>query len=311
MKRFFLNWVFFALPLLVLMAVGEAVVRHYPNSYRYKSQWMDEQADSVQTLVLGASHIYYAIIPDMLAPGTFNLSNVSQLYEYDWFLLNHYSHRLGNLRNVVLVIDECSPFDAPMEQLPEDRFRCIYYRLYMGYDKHSRWSKYGFELSSYPSFRRKLWPAIQYVFSHRATLDCDSLGFGTAFATQARFDSLAIQRDSYIAIERHRCKDWKLVDNNRDYLFRIAAWCRRHDVRLVLVTTPMWHGFYDNINERQLSVMYDIAEQCVEQYGAIYVDYMRDSRFHGTDFHDGDHLSRQGAEKFTRIIRDEVGGFNP
>ena len=309
MKRFVKYLALFALPLLALLLVGEWLVRQYPNSYRYKTEWMDAHADTVQTLLMGASHIYYAIIPDSLAPNTFNLSNVSQLYEYDWFLLQRYGDRLKNLRNMVVVIDDCSPFDAPMEQLPEDWYRCIYYRLYMGYDKHPLWSRYAFELSSSPTFQRKLMPALRYALTRKATIDCDSLGFGTAFATPEHFDSVAMQRESDIAIERHRCKDWTLVDNNRDYLFKIAQWCQQHQVRLVLITTPMWQGFYSKIGQRQLDIMHDLAQQCVEQYGATYHDYMRDPRFQGTDFHDGDHLSRQGAEKFTRILKEEVGGF--
>ena len=309
MKGFVKHLFIFVLPLLVLAALGEALVRHYPNSYRYKSEWMDRHADSVQTLLMGASHIYYSVIPDSLGHAAFNLSNVSQLYEYDWFLLDRYSSRLGRLRNLVLVIDDSSPFDAPMEQLPEDWHRCIYYRLYMDYDKHSLWSKYGFELSSYTTFRRKLMPALRYVLTGESTLDCDSLGFGTAFATPASFDTAMMRRESDIAIERHRCKDWNLVKTNSDYLFKIADWCQRRGVRLVLVTTPMWSGFYSKIDPKQLQVMYDLAQQCVDRYGAEYRDYLRDRRFQGTDFRDGDHLSRQGAEKFTRILRDEVGGF--
>lgn len=309
MKRFVKYLVLFALPLLALLAAGEWLVRQYPNSYRYKAEWMDAHADSVQTLVMGASHIYYAVIPDSLGADVFNLSNVSQLYEYDWFLLNRYSARLGRLRNLLLVVDDTSLFDAPMEQLPEDWHRCIYYRLYMGYDKHPLWSRYGFELSSNPTFRRKLMPALRYAINGEVNLDCDSLGFGTAFVTPDRFDSVAMQRESDIAIERHRCKDWSLVANNRDYLFKITQWCQQHQVRLLLVTTPMWHGFYNKIDKKQLEVMYQIANQCVARYGAIYKDYMRDPRFQGTDFHDGDHLSRQGAEKFTRILKEEIGGF--
>ncbi len=309
MKRFVKYLMVFALPLLVLLVAGEALVRHYPNSYRYKAEWMDAHADSVKALIMGASHIYYAVIPDSLKPDAFNLSNVSQLYEQDWFLLQRYGKRLNSLQTVVLNIDECAPFDPPMEELPDDWYRCIYYRLYMGCDKHPLWSRYGFELSSHPTFRRKLVPALRYAFTGKATIDCDSLGFGTAFVTPQCFDSVMMQRESDIAIERHRCKDWTLVDNNRDYLFKIAQWCQQHQVRLVLITTPMWQGFYSKIGQRQLDVMHHLAQQCVEQYGATYYDYMCDPRFQGTDFHDGDHLSRQGAEKFTKILKEELGGF--
>ena len=296
----------FLLPLLMLLLVGEWFVRLYPNSYRYKTEWMDAHADSVRVLMLGASHVYYGIVPGQLAANSFSMANVAQPYECDWFLLDKYADRLTHLTDVVLSVDDSSPFDLPLEQLPNDWHRCIYYRLYMDYGKHSQWSKYGFELASLSSYRRKIASALEWVVTGEPHLDCDSLGAYAPSETTEEFDSLYMLNRSKVILERHRCKDWSQVDKNCAYLYRIADWCKQHRVRLHLVTMPLWRGYYDKIDPKQRERMHQIARHCVEQYGATYHDYMRDTRFWGEDFQDCDHLSPQGARKFTRILREDI-----
>lgn len=85
---------------------------------------------------------------------TYNLCQVSQIFEYDEYLLKRYAPKLKKLREVILIADNSNLFDAPLEQT--EWFRCIYYRLYMDYPKHSLWSKYGFELSNVQAALREI-----------------------------------------------------------------------------------------------------------------------------------------------------------
>lgn len=60
--------------LAAVMAALELVVRHCPNSYSYKWEWMDRNAGRVKTLVLGNSHAYYDVNPSLLGDSAFNLA---------------------------------------------------------------------------------------------------------------------------------------------------------------------------------------------------------------------------------------------
>ena len=100
MKRFLTYSALFLAIMLSIIAVAEMVSRAYPNSYAYKKAWMDANAERVRTLILGGSHTYYAVKPDLLGANAFSLANVSQAPEYDYWLLSTYIHRCKNLKTV-------------------------------------------------------------------------------------------------------------------------------------------------------------------------------------------------------------------
>lgn len=300
MKRYLITVTIFLTLIAVIVGLAEVAVRHLPNSYRFKSQWIEANAPKVNTLILGESHTYYAIIPELLGDSAFSLANVSQTPEYDYWLLERYASRCHNLKTVVMPVDEINVFDPPLEE-GEEWYRCIYYRLYMGYPKHNRSPKYNFEICNIAAFNMKLWPALTHLFTGKASLDCDSTGFGNAFTTPARFDEVYMQRDANTTYNRN--KNAAATDYNRKYFEKIARLCQKRGIRLVLVTTPLWEGYVKKYDRHRYDVMHEVARHCVNNWGAQYLDYMNDPRFKGTDFHDASHLSRQGAEKFTTYLR--------
>lgn len=309
MKRFLKYSALFFSIMLGIITVTEVVTRHYPNSYAYKKQWMDHHAMRVRTLVLGGSHTYYAVKPDLLGEGTFSLANVSQTPEYDYWLFKNYVGRCKNLKTVIMAADETNFFDSPMEEEPQEWYRCRYYRMYMGYPKHSLFSKYNLECSDISTFSRKLIPAIVYLFTGEYQLECDSLGFGSSFTTPAYFDDNRMAKLAEIVAERHRCKDWSTVKRNLSDLMELAKLCKQKGIRLILVTPPMWKGFVKKISYQQLRVMRNCISKIQKETGALYGDYLLDPRFDGVDFYDPDHLSQKGAQKFTVILKQDFGGF--
>ena len=307
MKRFVLRVCVFLLGVAALLGMAEGVVRHYPNSYSYKSQWMDAHAGQVKTLVLGGSHNYYAINPEFMGDSTFNLANVSQLPEQDHMLLSHYIDRCVNLKTVIIAIDETNIFDPPMEQGGE-WYRSIYYNIYMGCQPASYNPKFNFEFAHWETFNRKLGPALKYLVGKTVpSLECDERGFGCNYHTQDSIDKQVMQDDSRVVVERHRCKDWSVVKGHVDHLREIASMCRNRGIKVIAVTTPMWPGIVDMTSSRQLDTMYRVAWEMVDECGVVYKDYIADQRFQGTDFYDPDHLSRQGAEKFTKNLVSDFG----
>ena len=50
-----------------------------------------------------------------------------------------------------------------------------------------------------------------------------------------------------------------------------------------------------------------MTDSCCAKYGAVKCDYSRDARFRDDDFFDSDHLSDQGARKFSAILARDLG----
>ena len=305
MKRFLKYSIFFLALLAILLGCCEVIVRNMPNSYTYKNDWMQENAQRVKTLVLGGSHNYYGVMPSEIGDSVFNLANVSQGHEYDYFLLTKFQKKLISLKNLVIIIDESNIFDSPFEDDDLEWFRAIYYKIYYGYPKHSDFSIYNFEISNFSSFNQKFPKAVKYLFTGKTSPDCDSLGWGCTFFAPEKFDTTAMTAAAKKVIERHRCKNWANVDDNVQYLNRIGDWCKHRGVNLIVITTPMWDKFIEMTSHKQIAVMRKVINDFTTAYGAKYKDYLLDPRFQGIDFNDPDHLSNVGAKKFSHILKQD------
>lgn len=304
MKRFLKYSAIFSAIIVALLGCCEIIVRHIPNSYTMKNEWMTKNGNSVRTLVIGNSHTYYAIKPDAIGDSIFNIANVAQTPEYDYFLLTKFESRLTNLKNLIVIIDESNIFDPPFED-GKEWFRSIYYKIYYGYNKHSDFSIYNYEISNFAIFTLKIQKEFSNFFSDSTSRDCDSLGWGCRFTALERFDSTKMMNNAKYTIETHKTNNLDNVDYNVQYLNKIGDWCKEHNVNIIVITTPMWREYVNMINPKQLSVIYDVINKFTRKYNATFKDYLRDPRFMGNDFRDPDHLSNLGAEKFSHILKHD------
>lgn len=172
----------------------------------------------------------------------------------------------------------------------------------MDCDYHSDFSKYNLELAHTSVFRGKL---KSWLFN-TANNSCDSLGWGTnhSLTHKDRFSTWDI-KNSVLAAQRHTT-DWTHLEENLSDFRKIASYCKARGIRLVLLTTPTWHIYYNHLDKRQLSKMYSLIAQMRREYDLPYYDYLKDTRFTSHDFYDGDHLSEFGAKKFSLLLQEEI-----
>lgn len=296
MRRFIIKVILFVLPAVLVLSGMELLMRHIPNSYRQKYEWMSEHGGDVQTLILGNSHGVFGIKPDMLGTSAYNLCNVSQTFEYDDFLLRHFYPLCKQLKTVILVVDHSNFFDPPLED--GEPYRCIYYRLYMHYPKHALFSRYGFELADVTAARKK----VQNWYKNKH-IPYDHLGWNTSYRKECRRASDLTDDNARKTVLRHHQHGLKYVEDNKASLFSIAAFCQQNHLRLILLQTPVLSAY-----NRAIEFVYDDALQksllaCKEQYGAVIADYSADQRFSYDDLFDADHLNHEGAEKLSAILR--------
>lgn len=308
MKKFITRLLAFLLPALLILTAAELYVRHLPNTYRYKDQWMWQNGQHVRTLVLGNSHAYYDLSPKFMGDSIFNLGNVSQRLEHDLHLLHRYAEACPNLKTVIQVADNSNVFDAPMEE--DEPGRATYYQLYMGYGKHSPLSRYGFELASMTSFWGKMQKSPLFsssVFSGSAArtptaLECDSLGWGTAFRSElCNPDDFLPER-----INEHLLTDSAAWLANKATLQEIAAECQHRNLQLVLLMTPVSEAYTRKASKSQLAEIRQMVISIKNSHPNVQVaDYSQDPRFTKEDFFDSDHLNDRGAKKFSEILSKE------
>jgi hypothetical protein len=296
MRKFLFRVVFFLIPVFCMLAVIEWYMRTIPNTYRMKNEWMLRNAHGVKTLILGNSHGYFALKPSAVGDSIFNLCNVSQRLEQDYFLLCHYADRYDALKQVILVADNSNLFDVPMEC--DEPARVTYYQLYMGYRAHSMLSQYGFELSNAGYFHQKL----RYHYQGQSVM-CDSLGWGNNYVVADRNPDDFLYKN----VREHLFVNWEYTYRNRDYVDSIASWCQQHQVKLILLQTPVCKDYTRKAPAWQLQWVNAMTDSCCAKYGSVKCDYSRDARLSDNDFFDSDHLSDQGACKFSAILAHDLG----
>lgn len=299
MKRFLKLFLLFFIPLLCALGAMEYAVRLVPNEYSYKAEWMEKNADRVETLVLGTSHAFYGINPSYLGPNAFSLANSAQSLQYDKFLLEKYVEKCKNLKRIIIPLSYFTLVSDDMETGSE-WWRVINYKIYFDCPYHSDFSKYNFFISNPEPFRAKLFKCMK----RNITIECDSLGFGYPIYHK----SSPNLSDASVAtwVKHHSAQDFSYVERNKTILRDMAKYCQSHHIELVVVTTPVWYTYFERLNPKQLALMQSFAKELKEQNRVSYLNYMTDKRFVANDFTDCNHMSCDGAQKLSTIIAHEL-----
>ena len=300
MRRFLLRCFGFLVGVICLLGIAEYMARRCPNAYRIKDEWMQSQASSVETLVLGSSHAYAAIQPRCFSTSAFNLANSNQTQRYDWLLLAHDTTTLTLLHAIVYPASSLF-MDYRLEETSE-WYRCIYYQLYSRCPQHSWLSKYAWEVAS---LQTCCWKVQSLLVSGESDRMCDERGWCTYYEAQhwQRERLTAEQVDDRLQKYESRHE----LHGTEWYFDKLASYCQRHGIRLLLVGTPVSSAFRNHRDAQSYLENIDReARQQAARYGCIeYRNYTADSRFTDEDFFDVDHLNSRGAEKFTTILSQD------
>lgn len=278
------------------LMVCEIVVRSMPNSYKQKNEYMLKYGDTVETLIFGSSHTYNGINPEFLEGRVYSLASFGQNLRYDYSLLSRYSDKYKNLKTVIVPISYFSFFSTPYDLEENTKHYITSYHIYMGCPFGSGTIRYNFELADGALFRKKLIACAKRTF-----MTCSPSGFNALKLVDKPKD-----QEKRFEFNEPKVKDWRYFNDNLNELVNIADFCKNHGVRLILITTPTYCTYYESCDTKQLNKMYSTINMIKKKYHLPYFDHLTDDRFVEEDFWDSGHLTDVGAEKFTKILNEEI-----
>lgn len=299
MNKFLRNIFIFSSIIIVILGVLELVARSLPTSYSYKNDWIESDGDKVRNLVLGSSHTYYGLRPDVMGDSTFNLANVSQTPEYDLALLEHYLPLMPNIKRVIIPVSYFTFRDPKIEQGDEWNL-AVRYKIHMGLPLHSVFSIYNLEITDFDAYKGKLKNLILKAPSNI----CDSLGFGLGFTLATRDDRW--KEISRARAAKHTVSTPGRFDEVREVHDRLARLAKQHNIDVVVITTPSWPAYTAALDSVQLAEMYEGIGEMLKNEKVTYYDFLNDARFEDSDYYDPDHLNDLGAAKLTQILADTL-----
>lgn len=299
MKRFLKNVAVFSLITIALLAIGEIVARSLPSSYSYKRNWIINNGNNITTLVLGTSHTYYGIRPDMLGEGSFNLANVSQTPEYDLSLLKTYLPYMPCLKRIIIPISYFTYRDPALEK-GEEWTLAVRYKTQMRLPMHSDYSIYNLEITDFKAYTGKL----KNIVAKNPSNLCDSLGFGLGFDIAHRDPSW--QKKGRERAAKHTLSTPGRMKEVLKIQKQTIAFAEENGIEPIFLTTPVCETYTAAMEPEQFSEMKKCINELEKEYGIKYFDFMNDARFADTDFYDPDHLSDTGASRLSRILADTL-----
>ncbi|MCU0443944.1 MAG: hypothetical protein MUE85_03435 [Microscillaceae bacterium] len=304
MHKFIFKTLLLASPILIIGLGLELMLRYIPNDYQYKKKYMDTESAQIETLILGSSHSFYGINPNYMSPHCFNASHISQSLEYDWEILKNYEPKFKNLKTIILPISYFTLFEKL--EPDKDAWWLKNYLIYYGFFTSQSLKNYSEVLSN--QLYINLYRINAYYLKGNSARYCNNLGWGTNYTSTNAQDLLATGK---IAAWRHtqkninQAKYKKIFADNCQLLRQIIQWTKVRKIQLLLLTPPAFETYRLHINQAQLKLTVQVAqESCNHNQHCTYINFLDSPQFVSEDFYDADHLSEIGAKKFSIILHN-------
>ena len=285
---------FLGLMLLPLLA-GECFIRHQPNASKAKHEYLMQHSREVDVLVLGSSHTYYGIKPQLLSAKAYSAAQVSQTLTYDDYLLHHYP--FDQLKWVIVPISDFSLYEEI--ESSSSWFLANRYRIYMDCDIHSRLSVYGWELTAFRSYcekLRQLWETPHMQWS--------PWGQGLEYTVENKASDWD---NGELRAAQNAYTDFSHAPEAIRHLEHMANLCAARRARLLLVSTPLRESYRHHQHPAQLDDTHRHISRFLHHHPqCLYLDFRQDPTFTADDFYDSDHLTTQGAAKLTLKIKQAM-----
>jgi hypothetical protein len=289
-------------PFISIVGLVEYRLRHVPNEFSSTKAELDTKVGEVEILITGTSHAQNGVASESLALPAFNLGYASQSLYYDTELVLKYVDLIPNLKLVMFAIS----YHALEYRLTNstERWRAGLFRQVYGIPSED--GEGGFEIANYSYIA---------LYTPKEAIRRASGGFLGAAEEEAKRNqtpAIVTQGDVSEGFGRRRVRIHESTMRQDDLPYNVAALERgcallkRRNISVVFITVPVHQSYYDPINVTLYQRMQDTIKQITEKYEVPYFNYLRDDRFTKEDFVNSDHLNKQGAEKFSRILNEDV-----
>ncbi|GEM54868.1 hypothetical protein B0A58_08435 [Flavobacterium branchiophilum NBRC 15030 = ATCC 35035] len=297
MKIFIKKTFFFILPIIIAFVTIEILIRNIPNDYQVKKSYLDLHAGQIKTLILGSSHTFYGLDPRYIASNCYNASYISQPLNYDLEILEKYDTRFEQLQTIIVPIDYFSLYFTLNGGASDWRIKN--YVIYYGFEPQNEVSKH-FEILNV-KFKDNIKRIWSFYFKNKSAITTEKLGWGNEYQSKYKKNLVATGKT---AAKRHGSKSKKHFKNNVKIVNDIIEYARKKHCKLILVTSPAYKTYTDQLHIEQLEQIETQIQKFVKLNRHVcYYNFLKDSSFIATDFYDADHLNEKGALKWSKKIQ--------
>lgn len=291
MVTLFRRLCYFFLPLLGLLAYLEYYSRAN-NSLVYKIKYLNENHDSIECLIMGASHNWRSINPELLSVNTATIANAGSAINIDFLLFDRYINELPNLKAIVFPASLYSFEDVRDENWEKNHLMHFYYGI-NNYKGRISFNQKFLIAANFKIYVQKYLASTHkfnkygYMYRERTILKVNEQG------------SLIQDEKVKLRLENHQKKgNRENYLKNTARLNEIIQQCLERNIKVVLLSPPKLAP-YNN----QKTISRSRREQFFEQYQNnpnVFI-WNEERTFENRPelFFDLNHMNNAGANEFS------------
>ncbi len=297
MKKFIFKFMIFIIGIFVMFrlfigATEEKLLKVSGPSTKMQIEqsFKDVVKEEYDMIILGNSRMYRGINPDLIGIDTYNFSHDNDTYNQMYYKLLYLEQNHGLPKNLIIGTDYFQ------FSFISDTRNYVYKSLL---DK--RYIKdYSFDFNEYMNNRmsflqnnlRLRWKSL----FEKENVNRPYLKENGQFILQGKAmenDTLAKNRESV------------MLDVQKGYFEKILDYCRDKNIKVMVVMPPLRENELKSYKEDYLEEFNEYINKSIGEVG-IYFNFTYDERFNIDDFSDITHLNKEGADKFSKILWENI-----
>jgi hypothetical protein len=298
MKNFYKKLLLFLVPILLVWFATEVFYRTAENNYTYKTQRIISEYNEIETLVFGDSHAFFGIDPEYFTSKTFNIANVSQSLYFDELLLKKHIDSIPKLKTVVLNISYFTL--SVVDDSSEDRWRKYFYQQQMELEVPtiSKCDPRKYSLALARRFDKSVDLFKEYLKNGTIVSTYEN-GFGMQDESNIVADKVAISK---LISKKHEDNsvDFKV---NVERLQQMIDICKKRDIEVILIEMPVYKTYYNLLDSNKKQKINETLLNLERNNSNVqFYDFSQEQSFKDNDLRDADHLTNEGAVKFSKLL---------
>ncbi len=304
MQRKFITYCFlFFAPVVIGYLVMESLTLGIPSAFQINQVRLQNEADAIETLVLGSSQIMNAVNPEWMESPTLNIASGNQHHDTDFKLLKGLLPRLKNLTTVVIEVSY-SHFELPHNG--KDFWKNSVYLKYYNVNCFERTTYFKDRLIylSYPKFFSER--IQEYYIDKKPLTDFNDFGYNYA-DVYGQFNALNYDLKAIEAMKSFKInteENLTTFQTNTTLFIELLDYLKAKDLQVILCTLPMYHSYLEKRDPHILNRRDGILDWAQNKYENVQLLLLEETtdNYLLKDFWNQSHLSPSGAKKYTQSL---------
>ncbi len=298
----------FFLPVVILYSLAEYAAASIPNVYSVTGKYLNENKKEFEVAIFGSSQIKNSVNIQFLDKSAINLSSTGQHHNTDFGLLTSLRDSFPNLKTVVFEVS-FGHFEIPHNS--------VYFW------KHAPFLKY----YNANLFNRKTYFSDKWLLkSNPGVLSEIMYAYAVKDVSQSTFNKYGFEYNFFegkfknlnynegLIIKKPfvigNTENLKIFKYNVSYFYTMLNYCEKEKLNVLIISPPTYHNYVEKRNPNIVRRRDSIIDEVLKKYpNAHYFNDEEDADMVLRDFRNENHMSPNGAKKFTIKLNDTLNNI--